>query len=59
MSFGQEKPRIVEKDMQNQGVRVALKQVIEEEVDYQFDEAGWKTWYANKKMPLNVDLRRD
>lgn len=59
MSFGQEKPKIVEQDLQNQGVRVALKQVLEEEVDYQFDEAAWKTWYANKKMPLNVDMRRD
>ncbi|MBA2115508.1 HEAT repeat domain-containing protein [Bremerella alba] len=59
MSFGQEKARIVEQDLQNQGVRVALKQVLEEEVDYHFNEAGWKTWYANKKMPLDVDLRRD
>ncbi|PQO25211.1 hypothetical protein C5Y96_25225 [Blastopirellula marina] len=59
MSFGQEKPRIIEQDLQNQGVRVALKQVLEEEVDYNFDEAAWKTWFANKKMPLNVDLRRD
>ncbi|QDU76705.1 hypothetical protein Pan97_37600 [Bremerella volcania] len=59
MSFGQEKPKIIEQDLKNQGVRVALKQVLEEEVDYQFDEMAWKTWYANKKMPLNVDLRRD
>lgn len=59
MSFGQKKAEIVEQDLRNQGVRVALKQVLEEEVDYNFDEAAWKTWYANKKIPLNVDLRRD
>jgi len=59
MSFGQEKAKIIDRDLQNQGVRVALKQVLDEEVDYQFDEASCKAWYANKKMPLNVDLRRD
>ncbi len=59
MSFGSEKAQIIDKDIQNRGVRVALRQVLDEEVDFQFDEAAWKAWYANKKMPLSVDLRRD
>ncbi len=59
MSFGTPKAEVIERDIQNQGVRRALLEVIEEGVDFQFNEGAWKLWYANKKIPLNVDLRRD
>lgn len=59
MSFGQPKAQVIERDVQNQGVRRALLEVIEENVDFKFNESAWKVWYANKKIPLNVDLRRD
>ncbi|MBI1246589.1 hypothetical protein GC197_01950 [bacterium] len=59
MSFGQQKPQIIEKDLQNPAVHAALKQVVDGQVDYQFNEAGWKLWYANRKIPQLIDMRRD
>ncbi|RCS54776.1 HEAT repeat domain-containing protein [Bremerella cremea] len=59
MSFGTPKAQVIERDIQNPGVRRALLEVMDEGVDFQYNEDAWKVWYANKKIPLNVDLRRD
>ncbi|GAA4439815.1 HEAT repeat domain-containing protein [Bremerella cremea] len=59
MSFGQPKAQVIEQDLTNAAVLVALKEILGDQVDFQFNEAGWKTWYANKKIPLTVDMRRD
>ena len=59
MSFGQKGPIEVERNIENHAVLRALLEIIEEDVNFQFDEASWKLWYANKKIPLTVDLRRD
>ncbi len=59
MSFGTPKPKTIEEDLQNQAVLRALLKVTGETVNFQYDETAWKAWYANQKIPLSIDLRRD
>ena len=59
MSFGTPKAETMEQDQNNPEVLSALLKVTGEQVNFQYNEARWKVWYANEKIPLSIDLRRD
>ncbi|PHS15800.1 MAG: hypothetical protein COA78_04495 [Blastopirellula sp.] len=59
MTFGTPKAKIITQAHQNDAVLSALLNVVESEVNFRFDESSWKLWHANKKVPLDVDLRRN
>ncbi len=52
------RPQTVEKQLQNEGVLHALV-TLHPGVNFGFDVASWKRWYANQNRPNVLDLRRD
>ncbi|HND56329.1 MAG TPA: hypothetical protein PLV92_28120, partial [Pirellulaceae bacterium] len=51
-------PKTIQFDVKNDGVLTALI-ATHPGVNYQFDKAAWKRWYAEVNTPRVVDLRRD
>jgi hypothetical protein len=52
------RPKIIEQEVLNKRVHGALLLLVPEGVNYGFNKAGWKNWYAQANTPRNVSLRR-
>lgn len=52
------KPKIVTADLKNELVLSALA-VLNQGVNFGYDEAAWKRWYIQTHTTVNVNLRRD
>ena len=54
------KTKVITRRVQNSSVLSALATLMEEHhVNFQYDQQGWKAWYAEKNTPDEVTLRRD
>ena len=52
-------PRIVEYSQKNKEVLTALLTLVPDRVNFEYDKARWRAWYARWKLPSSFDLRRD
>lgn len=52
------RPKIIEQEVLNKRVHGALLLLVPDGVNYGFNKAGWKNWYAQVNTPQNVSLRR-
>ena len=59
MTFGTPKAKIISQAHQNDAVLTALLNIVDGQANFRFDESSWKRWHASKKVPLDVDLRRN
>lgn len=57
--FGGDKPQARKYQKKNQNVLNALLEVVEDDVDYQFNKDRWRVYFASKFSPPTGDLRRD
>lgn len=51
-------PKVVNRDLENPSVLAALT-AIHPGVNFGYDKAKWKAWFADSNTPKNVQLRRD
>ena len=51
------KPKVVRREVQNEGVLYGLKALTGE--DFRFDQQAWLDWYVKQHSPEDVTLRRD
>lgn len=58
VSMGQSKPKKVPVSRENKDVRDALTKLTDG-VDFGYNETRWLQWYAAKRTPPQLDLRRD
>ena len=58
VSMGQSKPKKVPVSRENKDVRDALVKLTDG-VDFGYNETRWLQWYAAKRTPPQLDLRRD
>lgn len=58
MSMGGKKV-VVTHEAKNTEVLSALLQIVPDDVNYQFDQAAWRIYFASKLSPPPRDLRRD
>lgn len=52
------RPKIIEREVQNKRVHGGLLLLVPDGINYRFDKAGWKNWYAQTNTPQEVNLRR-
>ncbi len=57
MSMGGNRPKIIEKELLNRPVLDALVSLTG--VNFGFDKARWKAWYASQRRQPGMDARRD
>ena len=55
--FGKNKSVVIRWEEKNQDVLAALL-VLNQQVNYEFNEERWRMWYARRKVPASFDLRR-
>ena len=53
------RPRIIEKDLPNRQVLIALTSLTPGGVNFSYDKQAWKNWWAQSQIDPNVSLRRD
>lgn len=53
------KPKVIERDVPNPSVLDALRQLVPEDVNFQYDEDAWRQYFARRLAPPPGDLRRD
>lgn len=58
MQFGG-KAQVIEKEVANPSVLEALRQLVPEGVNYQYDQDAWRQYFARLLAPRPGDLRRD
>lgn len=51
--------KIVEQELQNRQVLTALTMLTPAGVNFGFDQAAWRNWYAQQQVPRRGNLRRD
>lgn len=51
--------KIVEQELQNRQVLTALTSLTPPGVNFGYDQAAWKNWYALQQLPRQGNLRRD
>lgn len=52
-------PRVVERRVENTEVLIALQATVGEGVNFHFDQARWRQWFADRHTPAEIDFRRD
>ncbi len=57
LSAGGGGPKQIERDLQNENVHQALI-ALTGGTNYGFDKEAWRQWYAESKVPKEIDLRR-
>ena len=57
LNVGNNQPAQLKVNAENVAVLDGLRRLTG--VNYNFDEAGWKTWFAETRTLLDVDMRRD
>ena len=52
------KPKIMRQDFSNRDVHAALTQLVSVNVNFAYNEEGWRNWYMHTNTPAGVNLRR-
>ncbi len=52
------KPKIIRQDFSNRDVHAALSQLVSANVNFAYNEEGWRNWYMHINTPAGVNLRR-
>ena len=58
-SFGNQPPKVLAQKFQNENVLDALVKLADDGVNFSYDVAAWKTWYAGRKKAQSLNGRRD